>query len=101
MDVLANEKRQARDDTGFKVPAEKVVSTISSIDEDEKSGVEDVGSYSSRGARSHAPRRYRGSNAEDKSCSGKAWIVVSCLNFFIKWFLMRLAKFIPLVNMSL
>ncbi|KAG1326825.1 pre-mRNA-splicing factor ATP-dependent RNA helicase DEAH7 [Cocos nucifera] len=73
LDVLACAKRGSKGD-GFKVPAERQISAISSIDidEDEKAGssiIEDSVSGSHRGEISRASRRYRGTGAEEKSCT--------------------------------
>lgn len=72
--MLACAKRGSKGD-GFKVPAERQISAISSIDtdEEEKAGssiIEDSASGSPRGESSHASRRYRGTGAEEKSRSG-------------------------------
>ncbi|KAJ6790770.1 pre-mRNA-splicing factor ATP-dependent RNA helicase DEAH7 [Iris pallida] len=68
LDRLASEKRDLRGSTGFKVPAERTLS----IDEDEQSSLsasDDGANDSSQGARSHASRRYRGTNVEEKTHS--------------------------------
>ncbi|XP_043691345.1 pre-mRNA-splicing factor ATP-dependent RNA helicase DEAH7 [Telopea speciosissima] len=72
LDVLADAKRESKGDGQFKVPREKSVSVVSSIDEDEKSassGLDEVGGNVSNSGRSHASRRYRETAADETSHS--------------------------------
>ncbi|XP_020581371.1 pre-mRNA-splicing factor ATP-dependent RNA helicase DEAH7-like [Phalaenopsis equestris] len=70
LDVLARAKKASKGVEEFKVPSERTISAVASLDEDEKSGSygsEDFGSKSSFSVHSHASRRYRGTIVEEKS----------------------------------
>ncbi|XP_077216687.1 RNA helicase family protein isoform X2 [Tasmannia lanceolata] len=72
LDVLAIAKRETKGDGVFKVPPEKNVSAMASLDEDEKSNfsdLDDVGSNLPQGERNLARRRYRDTHVEETSHS--------------------------------
>ncbi|KAI3919309.1 hypothetical protein MKW98_030445 [Papaver atlanticum] len=65
LDVLANAKRESKG--VFRVPKDKAISVVSSVDEDEKSMLSEVGDELETSVPHVGPskRRYRGSTAED------------------------------------
>ncbi|KAG0465507.1 hypothetical protein HPP92_019671, partial [Vanilla planifolia] len=70
LDVIASAKRASRSDEGFRVPAERTISAISSEDEDGSSvsyGLEGSKSNLFPGGRSQAYRRYRGTPTQEES----------------------------------
>ncbi|XP_042519990.1 pre-mRNA-splicing factor ATP-dependent RNA helicase DEAH7 [Macadamia integrifolia] len=72
LDVLADAKRGSKGDGVFKVPREKSISVVASIDEDEtaaSSGLDEVGGSVSNSGRSHASRRYRETATDENSHS--------------------------------
>lgn len=69
LDVLASAKKSSEGVKEFKVPSERTISAVTSLDEDEKSssyGSEDSGSKLPHGGHSHASRRYRGTTVDEK-----------------------------------
>lgn len=70
LDVLASAKMAPKGDEVFKIPSERTISAVSSLDEDDRSssyGPEDFSSKSSLGGHSHASRHYRGIIEDEKS----------------------------------
>lgn len=67
LDVLGIAKRaEAKVDSGFKAPRERVASVVASLEEEENSessGLDEVGSDANSGTRNHAGRQYRESTA--------------------------------------
>lgn len=70
LDVLASIKRASKGDEGFKVPSERTISAVTSLDEDDMSGSSESDSFKSKsslGGHSHSSRHYRCTIEEDKS----------------------------------
>ncbi len=83
LDVLAIAKRaESNVDGGFKAPKERVASVVASMEEEENSessGLDEVGSNANSGARNHASRRYRETNASETGnyfSSSSSWYCV-------------------------
>ncbi|OVA17529.1 Helicase [Macleaya cordata] len=72
LDVLANAKRESKG--VFRVPKERPISAVASVDEDEKSVSSELDELETdlpHGGLSHSGRRYRGNTAEHTPRSGK------------------------------
>ncbi|KAJ3693896.1 hypothetical protein LUZ60_009376 [Juncus effusus] len=69
LDVLAIKKRGTADNNVFKQPADRAISTVSSIEEDEStiSQLETDASGSPRGEKSHSARKYRNTSSTTES----------------------------------
>ncbi|PKA52844.1 putative pre-mRNA-splicing factor ATP-dependent RNA helicase [Apostasia shenzhenica] len=70
LDVLASAKRASKGEDIFKVPAERTISAITSMKEDERSGsseLDDISCNSTIGDRTHTSRHYRGTYVEERS----------------------------------
>ncbi|XP_072951329.1 pre-mRNA-splicing factor ATP-dependent RNA helicase DEAH7-like isoform X2 [Typha angustifolia] len=70
LDVLASKKRALEGDVGFKAPSQRTISSVTSIDEEEKSASFIENDSDSLPQSERASRRYRGSIVEEQLHSG-------------------------------